>query len=344
MKNSLRHRLVVATTALVLAAPALRDAVAATPASAPALRFLSAAEARSALTEGPEKQYFENLQLSEMRAKTGLALTGMSLAAAREQARKHYASEVLEFTPDERAAVEGVVIRLTPSLRQKAPLFARTGWSFLKVSSSVEGGLPHTRGAHIVLSPEVLVPFVVLYKRGRLAELDSFAANLMVHEQSHVVQRQNPALFATLNTEVLGFRRIDPAPLTAWLLERGVVNPDAPDCGWAYPVGEGSSRRWIMPYLLLREGERPRMPQDFLLAGLDLVNANGGWSIVERNGKPQVEPLAGIAEYNRAFPDPSQAYHPNEISADILAGWITGQPTDHPLSLKVSKWATEHLR
>ncbi len=339
----LRGRTALSVFALMFVC-AMASAAAASLPAAPVVRFLSIQEARSALTEPEVQRYFDSLYLGEMRAKTGLPLTGLTLAEARERTRKHYASEVLEFSPDERAALAGVVARLYPVLAQKAPLYARTAWSFMKVSTKVEGGLPHTHGAHIILSPAILQEFVEHHKQGRFSQLDAIAAYLLAHEQTHVIQRLQPALFATLCTDVFGFRHIDPAPVTPWLLERSVVNPDAPDSGWAYPLVEGNTTRWIMPYLLLRNRDTPRMPQDFVLAAVTLEHADDRWSVAQRNGQPVVEPLLGIEAYIKAFPDPSQAYHPNEIAADVLGSWIIGQSMDHPMVEKSAKWAERHLK
>jgi hypothetical protein len=47
------------------------------------------------------------------------------------------------------------------------------------------------------------------------------------------------------------------------------------------------------------------------------------------------------------YPNPHQAYHPNEMTADVLASWIGGggqAPLDHPVSRTIVKWAQERLR
>jgi hypothetical protein len=329
---------------LFLALFMLAAHAAAFQAQLPAVRFLSAEQARIALTEGVEKQYFASLYLGEMRAKTGLPLTGKTLDEARELTRLHYAAEVLDFTADEKAALEGVLVRLQPNLLKRAPLYARTPWSFLKVSDKVEGALPHTRGDHIVLSTDLLQALARLHREGRLERLDAYGANLLVHEQTHVMQRRYPALFARLNTDVFGFQRLDPAPVTPYLLRNGVVNPDAPDCGWAYPARDEKGTRWVMPYLLLENKERPRMPQDFTVVGVTVEKRNGRWVVQGPEDKPEMAPLQTMEAYVRAFPDPSQAYHPNEIAADVLGGWITVGQDRHPLAAATASWAGKNLR
>ena len=311
------------------------------------IRFLSKTEARKAMTEGVERAYFAHLQIPEMRAKTGLPMNGISVDEAREKTRQHYAAQVQEFTADERAALQGVLSRLRPLLQDKAPLFARTPWIFLKISANVEGGLPHTRGDAIVLSSPLLRSFVQQHLRGDFRELDSFAANMLVHEQTHVVERRRPALFYGLFTEVFGFKRLQPAPVDSWLQEHGVVNPDAPDCGWAYPVKGASQTRWVMPYLVLQNTQTPHMPQDFLMIGVTVEHKGSLWSVVEDKGVPEQGPLSGIAGYAAAFPNEDEFYHPHEIAADLIAHWIAGNgggDLNHSLRAKIANWGRDKLR
>lgn len=320
------------------------------PATAPALRvqFLSAEEGRKAITEGAEATYFERLQIAEIRAKTGLALENMDLAQARSAARRRYAVEIQEFSADEKAALEAVLARVQPRLEEKLPLMARTPFSFIKVGTGVEAGLPHTRGAHILLSPLVLEPMVRLHRRRAFAALDSFAPGLLVHEQAHVLERAHPELFLSLFTEVFGFRRLETAPDHPWLRERRVVNPDGPDLGWAFPIREGARTRWIMPDLILASLDRPRMPQDFRMVAVTLEEKGGAFQIaLDAQGSPMTADLASVAPYAAAFPNPGEFYHPHEIAADLLAARVTGQAegvADHPLRAKFAAWAKEHLR
>jgi len=58
--------------------------------------------------------------------------------------------------------------------------------------------------------------------------------------------------------------------------------------------------------------------------------------------------LAEFSAYKKAFPNPSEFYHPHEIAADALAFWITGNAdggdTKHPLHAKIAAWAQARLQ
>lgn len=310
-------------------------------------RFLSKGEARMALTEGDERRYFDLLHLGEMRAKTGLPLAGLSLAEGREAARKHYANEAVDFTQAERNAIEGMLQRLYPRLMATAPLYARHPWCFIKVGIRIEGGLPHTRGDCIVFSSRYVNDFAELAAQKRFDVLDGPFSNLLVHEQTHVLQRRYPVLFAALYTKILKYRHIVPAPLTPWLQENGMTNPDAMDTGWAYPVSEGGDARWIMPYLVLRNLTQPKMPRDFINIGVPVMEGRNGWEIVNAPNGLNQELVANFMAYARQFPNPDQAYHPNEFAADVLAEWLVpsgGADMEHPIAKNTIAWARVSLR
>jgi hypothetical protein len=327
---------------LLLALPLLCQAPAAV-APAPALkaRFLGKAEAAQVLTQD---DYFGLLQAAELRAKTGLPLADMAAEQARTAAKAHYAAAAQDFTPGEETMLQGVLDRTASALAAKLPLFARTPFSFIK--ADVEGGLPHTRGACIVLAPGILGAMVAMEKRDA-ARLDGLAAGLLIHEQTHVVERQHPDLFADLFTSAFGFKRLASVPDAPALQAARVVNPDGPDLGWAFPIPDGKGKRWIRPDLLLKDLDHPRMPQDFRPVAVDLVESGGTFKLeLDAEGHPKAEDLDAVAAYASAFPGVGENFHPNEIAAVILSAWATGQDRDlgPELLARTSAWARKNLR
>jgi hypothetical protein len=322
---------------MLLAPPALH---------AETIRLLSQSEARAALTTGEERGYYARLQLPEMRAKTGLALQNTTLESAREQVREAYGARVEEFSADEQLALREVTAGLQGLLRARAPLYARTPWVFIKISSTIEGGLPHTRGDCIVLSDGIVARIAQLRAKGPITSPLGLWS-LLIHEQTHILQRRHPGLFAPLYTQDLGFRHVVLAPAPPWLLERNVVNPDAPDADWVYQVGDASARRWILPDVLLLNLDHPRMPDDFKVVALDVREQAGAWTFAEHGTPPAFQALADLPDFVRAFPDHSELFHPNEISAGLLAAIISGSGIvhpEHPLWSKTRAWADQALR
>jgi hypothetical protein len=311
------------------------------------IHFMSKEEASRALSDGKSIAYYQSLNLGEMRAKTGLALEAVTVENAREITRTFYASETLEFTSEESAAIQALLRQLYPFLEARAAAYITNPWCFIKTSVRIEGGLPHTRGDCIVLSPSVLDEFVLLRSQNRTKELFDSGANLLVHEQTHVLQRKYPDRFTSLYVKHLGFRHMVPAPGNNWMRDVGVVNPDAPDTGWAYPVSTSIGQQWIMPYLVLKPSAHPVMPEDFITLGITVQKNDRTWKLSDASPTSIRQLVMDFFAYAKQFPNPDQAYHPNELTADILAAWLSNSNAldlQHPISVATLAWAKIYLQ
>ena len=307
------------------------------------IRFLTQAEARSALTDGEARAYYDRMQLGEMRAKTGLALQDLTLADARERVREVYGQSTLDFSPEEQATLREAITSLQTRLRERAPVYARTPWSFIKVAATIEGGLPHTRGDSIVLSDAVLAQ--VLSARAHKA-FTQHLWNLLVHEQTHVLQRRGAAPFTELYTQVFGFRHVVLESAPPWLTVRNVVNPDGPVQDWVFPDGEGGARRWLVPEIQLRTLDAPHMPEDFVLIATPVQAHGGVWQYLDRTAPEAPLQLTEFSFFAK-FPIRDELFHPNEIAAGLLAALLTdyGQQTpDAALWQQTRQWSIQGLR
>lgn len=310
------------------------------------VRFLSRAEASATLTGAEAQGYYGQLQLAELRAKTGLPLDGVTLDAARSASSNAYGAATEDFADDESAALRDAVESMRPVLATRAPLYARTPWCFIKVNATIEGGLPHTRGDCIVLSEQVLRSIANAHAKAHFDQ-PSGVWGLLLHEQTHVLQRRHPDMFVPLYTDVYGFRQVEVTP-PEWLLLRRVVNPDAPRVEWILAVGQGSARHWMFPDLELIELDHPRMPADFKVVALGVHVLDGRrWALDDAQMPATQTDLESVADYVDAFPVKGEAFHPNEIAAEMLAEIINGgkmQNPQHPLWARTREWADKALR
>ena len=316
------------------------------PKTAPALELADPVSAAAAMVDDRAEPYFTLLQPAEIAAKCGVKTEGVSLEALRQEARKAYQAKVLTFSPEEREALTWLITQVQPPLVRDYPLLGRLPWRFLKVSRDLEGGLPHTRGGYIVLSPLVLEDLVTLYKTGQKDMLRYYFGQICVHEQLHVLQRAHPELFAGFIRDILGFQRAPKLTGHPWLEARSLVNPDATDTGWIYPLGEGVSRVYLWPLVILAGDQRSQqMPQDFRLVGVYMESGASGFKPqLDEKGLPKLENLAQIPAYTKRFPNTSESYHPYEIIADLLSTIFTqdclSSPAIHEPQPPFPSWAS----
>jgi hypothetical protein len=322
--------------------------------------FLDVPAAAAAIADESSEPYFSLLRPAEMRAKTGRPLSADTLEEQRAETRRQYSLAVLSFTHDEKQAIAWYIARIEPILRQDYPKLASVPWRFIKIADSIEGGLPHTRGDHIVLSQSVVSRMRL--SRDQLGDLAvTWFGKLLIHEQLHVMQRQNPDLFRELYTRLWSFEHADRIELPAPILERAVVNPDGVDVNWVYAIRRSDGRtRYITPRLVWAQGvDDPQMPQDFRMVAIELVKAATGFTAaVDSAGAPIMLPLHQERLYLphlRREPI-SGLYHPHEIAADLLAHIVTIEhllPRESAAPLLESMqhnlgaeraWFAEHLR
>jgi len=309
--------------------------------------FATPEEAAEALIGGPDRAYIDGLNLREMRARWPSMPQTQDPDAGRAALRAFYAARTRSFTDTERSALADIVAWCSERVAPRSTLFARTPWSFVKVDGSVEGGMPHTRGDSIVLPAPFLARMVEASARwanGSRATTRP-GADVLLHEQTHVLQRQQPARFESLHVDVYGFRRMSPPPRSTWHDTHVVANPDAPELCWAWQRPEAAGGSWIVPSVVLPDGAAPTLDAMQPVA-LEVTQREGRWSFVDDATLARAPALGAVRDYGARFDWTDENFHPNELTADLVALWLLeGTPRNGASTLfgAACDWARTHL-
>jgi hypothetical protein len=286
--------------------------------SSVSIKFLDIKAGKAAIIDDSLDPYFSRLQAMEMSAK----------------------------------AISRCVKGLYPALEKQYPVFAGTPWSFLKVSDSIEGGLSHTRGRHIVFSERTCRRITGRYRTNPERVAMSFG-RLLLHEQMHVFQRVHPGFFDSLYTDVWGFVKAEGIESCPWLEKHNLVNPDGTDCCWIFPVRQGENTIYIRPLLVFAEGQGlKRMGRDFRMIAVELDKSDGRFRPkLADDGRPVFRNLFEVPEYRKVFPTTGNIYHPNEACASVftqifMAGSFAPARADNAEKelTRLRKWFAENLR
>jgi hypothetical protein len=346
VRNDRRYCVLLVT---LLLAPAARPCRAG---DAPRAEFLEGDAARKVLADDSDG-YFGLMSPLDVAAKTGKPLDdGMTAEQRVAEAKRRHADAVLEWTAEEREALTYYVSRV--DLREKYPLLAALPWRFVKVSSDLGSGLPHTRADCIILAEPVLARLAPAPKDPD-ALTTRRALSLLLHEQLHVLQRKDPRRFDDLYTRVWKFRRVESIDGGEKLNGRVIINPDAPRNEWVHPAAAGG---WVWPLMVFRDGtdltnaSLMRMQQ----AAVDVAPADGKRFKLEA-GEPELVPLESVEGFMEAYFPTAYCYHPNEASADLFATLVSfdafgareAVPEDQRDRFDAAleplrKWVREHLR
>jgi hypothetical protein len=246
-----------------------------------------------------------------------------------EEFRSLYASAARAWTDDERARLEAMAARH----RARTSLIAR--WlpeevGFIKATTDVEGGLPHTRDAAIVFGPA-------------LPRDDSALDYLFFHELFHVLSRRN----ATRRDELyalIGFEPCTRVSLPAPLERERITNPDAPVDRHVAPIVAGD--RYLLPRLMSNsprfDPARPDLASYFDLRFVLIERgANGRCRAVRRGGTAILADRDTASSILRLRAGANTAYffHPEEILADNFAQLMLDiDPPDPRVHERLAQW------
>jgi hypothetical protein len=303
---------------LLLLLPFAAVALAKEPAR-PTIAFLDAEQAAAAIVDESLEAYFSLLQPVEMEAKTGgEPFAATELGAMRAECKERYRRGVRAFSEDEQRALTTLVERLHAAWAKAYPRIADVPWSFLGTADILEGGLPYTRGRSIVIPRSVGTAIVASLQGGEAAVRQQL--DLLAHEQCHVLQRLEPALFGPLYLG-WGFLEAEGLAPAAQILPRHVVNPDGVRVERVFPLKEGGLTTYLHPLVVLHDAERPhQMPQELEMVALELTREGTSFRAKEdAQGGIRIRSLPSMREYGARFGGIFENFHPNEIFAVLFA-------------------------
>ncbi|MEM9415331.1 MAG: hypothetical protein AAGA29_07635 [Planctomycetota bacterium] len=301
------------------------------------ITFLEGDAARAAIVDESVEPYFSLLCHHEMELKSGITIEGETLGEQRERFKRHYAENVRDFTDEEKEAVANIASLAAGLASWDFPRFSEHPWVFIKVTTAVEQGLPHTRG-HAIVLPEGVVEFITHAHSDDRDEMHAIimrGVELMLHEQIHVLQRLNPEPFQQFYTEHWGLVHVESIEYGDGLKAMQVINPDGVDTRWVQSVGSRRSPRYIQPNIFVArfEDRASRMPNDFLMLAVELrLEGDGVWRPVAAGGTGQAltHMLLDEPSYTAHYGPSTNIYHPNESFADLFAKLILNEFGSYP--------------
>ena len=154
---------------------------------------------------------------------------------------------------------------------------------------------------------------------GRRVPLDKM--QLLLHEQMHVFQRAHADLFDSLYVGQWGFIRARSIAACPWIVEHQLLNPDAIDCPWVFPILRPDGTQYLWPRCSLPDGPGPkRMQSDLKMLAFHVTPAGDGFRVQQLpDGRPNYSELMSVRAYREVFPQSTNIYHPHEAAADLFA-------------------------
>ena len=210
-----------------------------------------------------------------------------------------YSSRALDFTKEEREKLAHSV----ELIKHKAKKYPHTWrflytipWKFAKVSDEVDYGFPHTH------EDTIFLPEGFLCKTPKKEFLHT-----LVHEMIHIWQRMIPSKFEELYTLHWGFTKTNRVCGIVKYLKMSRTNPDIEHLYYIY---RGK-------YLPLSIFDKDTLQVKYIgVPVLKNSKPDAGYKV---NTKENTRDLISIQEYFNYFKLSYNHYHPNELSAEVIA-------------------------
>lgn len=290
------------------------------PAPAAAAEFVFASAGEGARILGADDGFFEAMAPLEMRLRS--VRPGRT---TREGLRAQYRAGARDWDRAGRRTWQASLDRLGPRLAAWSALLPERVL-LVRVRSSIEDSLPHTR-ANAILLPAGL-------GRLRASQLDF----ILAHEIFHLLSRAQAARRDSLYV-LIGFRPCR-FTLPADLRARRITNSDAPEeRHYVELAGEGGA---YVPLELARPVAAP-LPalaesMEFRLLRVDVADGictprrrGGGWALVDPAALPGLTAVIG--------PNSDYFAHPEELMADNFALLLTRARAPDPALLdRLERW------
>ena len=226
----------------------------------------------------------------------------------------NYLDNMEKFSINDKHLISNTIRTLLDNLINKNKKnFLYTTWNFAKFSN-IENNFPHTHG-NIIFIPNAMVD----------TNLNNKSIETIVHEKVHIFQRTHPELFIDLYTNYWNFKKIKINNIS--IIDKiSRSNPDGVDNNWVFSYNN------INIILISLFNKNPNSISDSTNYGIYLdTNMN----IIEPIKKKKI---LKIKEFTNFFGILNNNYHPNEISADIIAKHIINSNNNTKAYINFNKW------
>ena len=307
------------------------------------ISFLDRKEAAAKLTADADG-FIKNLRRREAATMTGVDLTEKDEDGVTKVALEVFGNATLDFSKQEQDALKQHIEQLDEKFGETYPLLVRHPWQFLKIRNQLCGGFSFTRDDTIVFSQRTLKRLVTGAEKNHFQP----GEGLLLHEQLHVLQRQQPRLFDSLYEQLFSFRRVQ-IEVDPWITERKVRNPDGMEQGWAIEMPSKDNKQkdlYWLGTLLLQDKPVHTMGRDFATVVVPLKPSENGYSMqLTEKGIPITKPIGEFQEYTTRLPIPPAYDHPNEVAAYLFTKLTRDrpQPDRDGVSQKARDWFTKNF-
>jgi len=246
----------------------------------------------------------------------------------RNELQRTYNKCIIPITDEEKKASWDNISTFVDTLPNNKRLYVITWLSKIQIAkgaSWLESGMPHTHGTYIIMRPDWF-------------SLSGFKSSTLIHEMTHVIQRQQPDAWSKLY-EQWGFIRADELSGLESQLELNRCNPDGMETHWVWNPSGDDKYYWISAVF---NSVNPSALTDvsYLAYPISLVQSATNQSFKYTGTTPLK--LSSFPVFQSYFNIHNNHYHPNEIGAQYAEYYFTASGDSKyitiPAYAEFAKW------
>ena len=274
---------------------------------------------KQACLEYQSSNYVKQMKPGEIQVRTKNQIPLSSVDIMRDSMINNYCNSVDDFSEDEKRCLNWFVSYVEFMMNQSYQKLKPSVWKFIKLRHQLDWELPYTLNDCIVIPEKMIVGMMKAHATNN-TDMVTYYANTITHEAVHLHQKRNPQFYNSMFKQFWGFQQVHPDKIKfkKEYLRNWITNPDGMKVEWIFSVKKNNNVEWYVPLLTIDSNDSTKHAG--VLVQLKEVMDKTGRSVFLTVGHTNI---ANIPEYVRKFYGHDvQLYHPNEISAHILADYV----------------------
>lgn len=274
-------------------------------------------------------KYFDTLDKNDLLARK-----------INEDIKKYYSDGLMVYTDDEKRAISWLIKNCIDRLKEEYH-FLFKNISLGKFSDYIENTFPHTHKDCIFFHESFLKRLVNYYKLENVKEALKYYGNTLIHECVHIWQRKNKKGFNDLYNNFWFFKKgtIDDSE---GFIKNTRKNPDGVELDWVF--NKDDNPIWVLS--LFNTDGKLNM-SNVSTKGIKLKETeNNYYEIDELYPEEDIRDIEVFTDFFGIGPN---NYHPNELSADMIANYLTHimsvTETDltTPAMISLTRWLKKQI-
>ncbi|MDR0307510.1 MAG: hypothetical protein LBI42_11825 [Chitinispirillales bacterium] len=232
--------------------------------------------------------------------------------------REAFEAAVRDFSDEDRETLTQYVGQIDSVIRLEFPRLGALPWSFVLLSDS-SGFDGFCAVKHIVLTDKLIS---VMRERMEMQSSLKFTGfEILIHEKVRILQLIIPEPFEAFYRVVWGFRKINTQLVDDIIQDRGQFLTSVSPKEWVIKASP-RDKNYILPGLVLRDDGKGGAGNLHRIAITVDSTSKGFTPRKGKKSKVDYRDLSVVTQYRKKFPLSEYDYHPDELSADLIAKFL----------------------